>query len=136
MSVMEDSAVFSLEEFPVHLGLGAVALREPRFNGLDWYAAYGARRASDGVEGRLVSMYTFHEPWGAWEMHPNGDELVVCMQGRMTLHQSIDGVIKTLTLGPGEATINPPGVWHTADVAGSCTAMFITAGLGTEHRPR
>jgi mannose-6-phosphate isomerase-like protein (cupin superfamily) len=58
------------------------------------------------------------------------------MQGRMTLHQSIDGVIKTLTLGPGEATINPPGVWHTADVAGSCTAMFITAGLGTEHRPR
>lgn len=54
----------------------------------------------------------------------------------MTLHQSIDGVIKTLTLGPGEATINPPGVWHTADVAGSCTAMFITAGLGTEHRPR
>ena len=26
--------------------------------------------------------------------------------------------------------------WHTADVAGPATALFITAGLGTRHRPR
>jgi hypothetical protein len=29
-----------------------------------------------------------------------------------------------------------PGTWHTADVAGAATAVFITAGLGTQHRPR
>ena len=36
----------------------------------------------------------------------------------------------------GEYVINAPGVWHTADVEGSATALFITAGAGTEHRPR
>ena len=29
-----------------------------------------------------------------------------------------------------------PGVWHTADIEGTATALFITAGLGTEHKPR
>jgi hypothetical protein len=41
-------------------------------------------------------------------VHPWGDELVLCVE---------------------------PGVWHTADVAGPATALFITAGLGTELRP-
>ena len=36
----------------------------------------------------------------------------------------------------GEYAINPPGTWHTADVEASATALFITAGEGTDHRPR
>jgi len=27
-------------------------------------------------------------------------------------------------------------VWHTADPAGQATVLFITAGMGTENRPR
>lgn len=69
--------------------------------------AYGARHASDGVEGRLVSMHTFDAPWTSWEVHPKR-----------------------------EAVSNPPRVWHTADVDAPCTALFVTAGLGTENRPR
>ena len=41
-----------------------------------------------------------------------------------------------MTLGPGQYAINKPGVWHTADAAESATVLFITAGAGTEHRPR
>jgi hypothetical protein len=41
-----------------------------------------------------------------------------------------------VTLGPGEYAINAAGTWHTADIDGSATALFITAGLGTIHRPR
>ena len=41
-----------------------------------------------------------------------------------------------MTLGPGEAVINPRGVWHTADVEDPATVLFITAGAGTENRPR
>jgi hypothetical protein len=37
---------------------------------------------------------------------------------------------------PGQYAINEPGTWHTADVTGETTALFITAGLGTQHRPR
>lgn len=43
---------------------------------------------------------------------------------------------RTLSLRPGEYAINEPETWHTADVAGAATAVFITAGWGTEHRPR
>ena len=43
---------------------------------------------------------------------------------------------RTIVLRAGEYAINPRGVWHTADVAGHATAVFITAGQGTEHRPR
>ena len=103
---------------------------------MDWYAAYGERTGADGVEGRLVSMHTFAQPWDTWEMHPNGDELVLCVDGEIVLHQEVDaGVVRT-TLRSGEAVINRPGVWHTADVTAPATAVFVTAGVGTEIRPR
>jgi len=121
----------------VHLGLGATAEAQPAFDGPKWYEAYTARTASDGAEGRLVSLYRFDSDWDAWEMHPAGDELVVCVAGTMTLHQEFaGGAVESVTLGPGDYAINPPGVWHTADVAGEATALFVTAGMGTEHRPR
>lgn len=130
------SDVIPLAHQPVHLGLGAKVIPQPPFTGPAWYADYGARVASDGIEGRLVSMYTFTRPWDHWESHPHGDELVLCLSGRLTLYQEVDGAVRTLVLNEGEAAINPPGIWHTADVDGPTTALFVTAGLGTEHRAR
>jgi hypothetical protein len=125
-----------LSQNPVHLGLGATAVTEPEFTGMDWYAGYGARHASDGKEGRLVSMHTFDEPWSSWEMHPEGGEVVICTAGEITLVQEIDGKVVRTKLTAGEYAINDPGVWHTADVERSATAVFITAGIGTQVRPR
>ncbi len=129
---------FDLSRAPAHLGLGATVVAQPPFTGdMDWYAAYGARTQSDGIEGRLVSMHTFTEPWDTWEMHPNGDELVLCVDGHIVLHQEHDGSRVTQTaLRRGEAVVNRPGVWHTADVTAPATAVFITAGVGTELRAR
>lgn len=122
---------------PAHLGLGATVAVEPPFSGMEWYAAYAARHAADGLEGRLVSMYAFAESWDSWEMHPNGAEMVICTAGSITLVQEVaDGRVERTALGPGDYAINPPGVWHTADVDAPCTAIFITAGIGTEHRSR
>ena len=123
----------------VHLGLGATAEVQPPFDGLDWYEGYGERHDGDGAEGRLVSMYSFGESWDSWEMHPAGAELVLCTAGTITLIQEHDdGLTETVTLGPGDYAVNPPGTWHTADVAPgeTATAVFITSGLGTQHRPR
>lgn len=134
---LSDPLVFSLEKTPVHLGLGATVVRqEPYTKDSSWYAAYGARHAADGTEGRLVSLHTFNQPWQSWEMHPKGEELVACVAGTITLHQELAGEVRTVVLHPGEAVVNPRGVWHTADVAGEATALFITAGVGTEVRPR
>ena len=126
----------SLERFPLHLGLGARTVPEPEFTGMEWYAGYVDRHAEDGSEGRLVSMHTFDESWTSWEMHPLGDEAVICTAGEITLHQELPDGVKKTTLRAGEYAINPRGVWHTADVSGRATALFITAGIGTEHRPR
>ena len=129
----------ALAVHPIHLGLGATAEVEPEFTGgPDWYAGYGQRHdATDGVEARLVSMHTFTAPWDVWEMHPLGSEVVLCTAGEMTLHQEhADGSTATVTLRAGEYAINPPGTWHTADVESEATGVFITAGMGTEHRPR
>lgn len=126
-----------LRTHPVHLGLGATVLPQPAFADMAWYQAYAERTAADGVEGRLVSLYDFSESWDSWEMHPLGDELVVCLAGTITLiQQRADGSFHSETLSDGEFIINPAGTWHTADVAGQATALFVTAGQGTQHRPR
>lgn len=127
-----------LTTHPVHLGLGATAEIEPLITGsMDWYSGYAERHSSDGAEGRLVSMHSFVESWDMWEMHPQGCELVVCTSGSITLHQEHPtGTQVTVTLRPGQYLINEPGVWHTADIQDEATALFITAGLGTQHRPR
>ena len=125
-------------EHPIHLGRGATAVVEPAFTGnMEWYQDYGSRHAADGAEGRLVSMFTFTEAWNMWEMHPNGSEVVLCTSGALTLHQEgPDGKRRTVSLQPGQYAINEPGTWHTADVAATATALFITAGKDTQHRPR
>jgi quercetin dioxygenase-like cupin family protein len=125
-----------LSRFPIHLGRGATAVAEPEFAGMEWYGEYMRRHASDGAEGRLVSMFSFDAPWTSWEVHPEGHEVVICTAGEITLIQEIDGKEKRTTLRPGEYAINPPGVWHTADVQQPATAVFITAGAGTQNRPR
>jgi quercetin dioxygenase-like cupin family protein len=126
----------SLECFPIHLGLGARAEAQPEFTGMEWYASYIERNAADGNEGRLVSLHSFSESWTSWERHPVGDEAVICTAGEITLIQELPDGPRKVTLQAGEYAINPRGVWHTADVAGAATALFITAGMGTEHRPR
>ena len=134
---MPESTVFNMHTNPVHLGLGATVVPQERFTGdPDWYMRYGERNAADGVEGRLVTMHTFSAPWDSWEVHPLGEELVLCIDGVITLHQEIDGHVRSAVLEAGEATINPPGVWHTADVDGTAVALFVTAGMGTEVRAR
>ncbi|HMQ10212.1 MAG TPA: cupin [Oligoflexia bacterium] len=127
----------SIKKFPLHLGLDAKIFSEPMFTGFDWYESYGKRHANDGKEGRLVSLHTFEESWDAWEQHPEGDEVVLCLEGRLTLIQEISPeTYKEITLEPYEYVINPKGVWHTADTQSKTTALFITAGLGTQHKPR
>jgi hypothetical protein len=136
MSVAHATA-HDLRTHPVHLGLGATVVPQPAFAGMPWYEAYAQRTAGDGAEGRLISLYEFDESWDTWEMHPAGDELVVCLAGEITLIQEqLDGSFHSLALRPFEYAVNPPGVWHTADIAEAATALFVTAGDGTQHRPR
>jgi quercetin dioxygenase-like cupin family protein len=122
---------------PVHLALGSRALA---VEGFDWdgrvLEAYADAVSDDGAEGRLVMVFEGSGSWDVWERHPAGDEVVICLSGRMTVIQEIDGRNEAIGLGPYEAIVNPPGVWHTADVDEPVRFLTITPGQGTAHRPR
>ena len=57
------------------------------------------------------------------------------LSGRVDVVQGFDGSEVTTPLAPGEAVVNPRGVWHRAVVHEPGRALFITPGMGTEHRP-
>ena len=137
MTDKDELGPFRLQERPAHLGSGATTIPQPPFTGdMAWYMGYGERHGGDGAQGRLLSMHTFDKPWDSWEVHPEGSEVVIVTAGSMTLIQERDGVETRVVVSAGEYVINPPGVWHTADVDAPATAVFITCGAGTQQRPR
>jgi mannose-6-phosphate isomerase-like protein (cupin superfamily) len=132
-----ETGAHQLALHPLHLGPDGRAVVLPAFTGPEWYAAYEAAHGADGAQGRLVSLHHCSADWNTWEMHPAGDEVVICLTGQVTLiQQDEEGRERRIPLAPGEHAINPPGVWHTADVAGPASLLFITVGAGTQGRPR
>jgi mannose-6-phosphate isomerase-like protein (cupin superfamily) len=86
--------------------------------------------------GKLVSVFESAQDWTVWEMHPEGDELVLLLSGCLRLHFDRAGENWLQMLRAGEFVIAPAGVWHTADVIETGKALFITAGANTQHRDR
>jgi quercetin dioxygenase-like cupin family protein len=127
---------FDLSKTFVHLGLGATATPLPDFEwSTSYLEGYERRFQADGIEGRLVVVSPQVDTWDFWERHPSGEEVVALLSGRVDVIQELDGHEVTTTLRAGEAIINPTGVWHRSVVHEPGEALFITPGLGTEHRP-
>jgi quercetin dioxygenase-like cupin family protein len=122
---------------PIHLGAGGTAWP---VEGFDWspeqLGAYARATEADGPDGRMVMMFHMAGSWTSWERHPLGDEVVVACSGVHRFVQELDGGEQVVELRAGQALINPPGVWHTADSEEAGWILTVTSGLGTEHRPR
>ena len=85
----------------------------------------------------LVTSMSFDASWTSWEVHPNGDEIVILMSGAMDfVLDTPDGEEICSVRDPGEYIFVTRGTWHTANVVQPSTMLFITAGEGTHHRPR
>ncbi len=86
--------------------------------------------------GRLMSAFTFSEPWQTWERHPAGEELVMLLSGAATLVlEEADGE-RTISLSePGSFVLVPQNVWHTARTSVPTKMLFLTPGESTENRP-
>jgi hypothetical protein len=85
----------------------------------------------------LITLLRFSESWATWEKHPAGDELVCLVSGHVTLIQEREGEqVRTELVRVGDFAVNPRDIWHTADVHADSLVLFITAGEGTQGRPR
>jgi mannose-6-phosphate isomerase-like protein (cupin superfamily) len=83
----------------------------------------------------LVARFDFERDWPTWEMHPNGDEVVVLLSGvaRMVLGRDEEQV--THLTEPGQFVVVPRGTWHTARVDAPTSMLFVTPGEGTANEP-
>lgn len=85
----------------------------------------------------LVTTSSFDAGWESWEIHPNGDEIVLLLSGSVDLLlETDDGVVTVEARQPGDYAFVPKGTWHTADAHAPSMMLFITAGEGTQVRPR
>jgi len=86
--------------------------------------------------GRLVSMFESASDWQVWECHPQGEELIIQIDGEMVLILDRDGGEERVPLRAGEFAVVSKGVWHTADVTVPGRAIYITPGERTQSRER
>jgi mannose-6-phosphate isomerase-like protein (cupin superfamily) len=89
----------------------------------------------DLLEGRLVAAFASEADWPHWEMHPEGEELLILLSGKLTLVLDVHGKHVQEELLPGRAYLVPRGVWHRALVPVPSRLLAITYGRGTQHRP-
>lgn len=133
----EPTGAVDVTTTPIHLGRGsrAVAVAGFAFEPAT-LQAYAAAVGDDGDEGRMIMLFDGTASGGDWERHPAGDEVVLCVAGRVSVIRDLPGDGARVELGAGDATVNPRGVWHVVEADRSARFVTVTPGIGTEHRPR
>ena len=128
-----------------------------RLAGVDAYSVDGVATAllrdgtsavtpTDGrpirVDGYTVGVVSCMErpPPHRGEMHPDGDELLYFVSGRVRVvlddgDQDHVGAETRYDVGAGEAFIVPRGVWHRLEVIEPAHLVHVTPGPGSGHRP-
>ncbi len=86
-------------------------------------------------EGRLVTASDLTEDMAHWEMHPEGEELLLCHSGRFEVVLEGPEGEATIELIGGQAFVVPRGAWHRLRVREPGQVIFVTWGEGTRHRP-
>lgn len=118
----------------VHLGEDGAATPIPVTDAF-WSDLAGGK-LPEVERGRLVTQFSFAEDWSSWEVHPEGEELVLLLSGSTDFILDQDGAETTIELRiPGAFALVPRGAWHRARAHAPTTMLFITAGRGTQHRP-
>ena len=138
---MSSTSSFDLKQTALHLDNDHV-VPLPDF-GFDHeaFTAYINQHCTPGQPHRLMFIETSSENWGSWECHPEGDEIVVVLEGRGIFYQrpSMDcdaAEIERTPFQGGTTFLNRKGIWHTADVEEPMVALYLTPCPGTEHHPR
>ena len=75
------------------------------------------------------------EPPHSGEMHPDGDEVLFLVSGKVNVVIEDQEPPRQVGLLPGQAVVVPRGVWHRVRLLEPSQLLYITPGPGGEHRP-
>lgn len=119
---------------PLRLGTSVLHLAEHGVvTALPMTADFWSDMPTIFASGRMLSLIAQERDWPVWEMHPEGDEVIWLLEGRIGLHSEGRGSVE---MQAGDCIIMPKGIWHTADVIEPGQALFLTEGADTRHRAR
>lgn len=68
------------------------------------------------------------------EMHPDGDEILYLISGRVTVVFP-DDPVDDIEVCPGEGMVVPKGMWHRVDINQPSQIVYLTPGPNNEYRP-
>ncbi len=96
-----------------------------------------AGRNPELKDGRTLALYHVNGPhdvhYPVWEMHPQGDELLILVSGALSVEFRGGETARTAPLSPQAACIVPAGVWHRLIVHEPSVLIAITARSNTVH---
>jgi mannose-6-phosphate isomerase-like protein (cupin superfamily) len=92
-------------------------------------------RAHPAVAGRLAgeARMTKSPPHGG-EMHPDGDELLILVEGEIDVVLDEDDGQSVVPLTHGDAFVVPRGMWHRVIVKSPCRLLHFTPGRSQVRR--
>lgn len=71
-----------------------------------------------------------------WERHPDGDETLFMLEGRLRLYLETDAPSPNpVIISAGEAVVVPQGIWHRLEVVEPGRLLTLTPVTGGELKP-
>ena len=108
---MEGRDVITIIDLKTELGkLNMLRGRRPETTEAERKASGGFATLAPFRDGNIFSAKFSGD--GAWERHPNGDELVQVVDGSTTLHIMTQDGPQSHALSAGMVVIVPQGAWH------------------------
>jgi hypothetical protein len=89
-------------------------------------------RRLGALDGATIGLFRFSGS-APWERHPDGDELIVVLDGGGEITVLTDEGPIRAELRPGRLFVCPRGLWHRPVATPSMTALYVTPLAGSEH---
>ena len=129
----EGRAALGLQDNCIYLARDGAMRRYAKTAGL----LRSAGRDPELMDGRMLALYQVNGPEDVhcpiWEMHPDGDELLILTSGSLSVECRDGGTGHATPLPPHAAFIVPAGIWHRLIVHASSVMIGITPRHNTVH---
>ena len=120
---------FDLER--TYLSLDGAGTVVEHAGGADFWAGI---ETNSTLQGTLVIVIAGDSDWPHWEMHPAGQEILILLEGELTMLFDAGAGETRHPMAAGTTLIVPAGIWHRALIDRPTRMMAITYGAGTAHR--